>query len=200
MTSGHSCTKLVQGKCATMFSNNNLSSVFVQQCFPTVQLLLKNVTDMDGPLRCSSLMLQCEEHLKMNTIINLNKSLWKPLHFNEVFHYFMAIHVLTVKSPLSNSQCFLTLPHAHCESVDVVMTLALNIKLWDSYITEASRINGSHTVQLWEISGSHDEYEDGCLHHMEAVSFSETSTIIYQTTWYNMPEDSHFHVQLCLHS
>jgi hypothetical protein len=32
---------------------------------------------------------------------------------------------------------------------------------------------------------------------MEAVSSSETSVNIYQTTWRNIPEDSHLHVRIC---
>jgi hypothetical protein len=32
---------------------------------------------------------------------------------------------------------------------------------------------------------------------MEAVSTSETSTNFYQTTWYNVPEDSDLHNRRC---
>jgi uncharacterized protein YlaI len=39
-----------------------------------------------------------------------------------------------------------------------------------------------------------------CLHHMETVSFSETSANIYQTAWCYMAKDSYLHVQLCWHS
>jgi hypothetical protein len=72
-------------------------------------------------------------------------------------------------------------------SIGICNTLAVSSLLYGS-----KKMDNKYKKHQVRFHG--DEYEYGCLLMMEAVSSSETSVSIYQTTQGNIPEDSHLQI------